>query len=65
MQLVYKIFLGIFSLCIGASLYAFNWELGFMNEENATMVFSLSAGIIGIILVFILNTWSKLALKKS
>jgi len=38
--------------------------LGFMNEANSTFVFALAAGIVGLLLVFVLHSWSKLALKK-
>lgn len=64
MQTFYKIFLVLFIIFIGFSLYAIDWSLGFMHEENTKFVLSIAAGIIGIILVFVLNTWSKLVPKK-
>lgn len=64
MRNIYKIFLVLFVIFTGFSLYAINWDLGFMHEDNAKFILSLSAGILGIILVFVLNTWSKLEAKK-
>ncbi|MGC4130425.1 MAG: hypothetical protein QM564_12925 [Bergeyella sp.] len=63
MQTFYKIFLVLFILFIGFSLYSINWKLGFMHEENSKFLLSLTAGIIGLILVLVLSTWSKLAKK--
>ncbi len=60
MQLYYKIFLVLFILFIGFNLYAVDWNIGLMNDENLKYVFSLSAGIVGLLLVFVLHTWSKL-----
>ncbi|MEJ8598126.1 hypothetical protein JSO62_05410 [Riemerella anatipestifer] len=64
MKLVYKIFLVLFIVFIGLNLYAIDWELGFMDNENTKFVFSISAALLGVLLVFVLNTWSKLAPKK-
>ena len=64
MQTIYKIFLGLFIVFIGFNLYAIDWQLGLMNEENAVFIFSLAAGIIGLIMVFVLHSWSKLSLKR-
>ena len=64
MQNLYKIFIALFVLFIGFSLYVIDWKLGLMHEENSKFIFSIAAGIIGLILVFVLNTWSKLAEKK-
>lgn len=63
MQNIYKIFLGLFIICIGISTYAINWKLGFWSEENIKYLFSISAGILGVILTFVLNTWSKIGKK--
>ncbi|MDF0719754.1 MULTISPECIES: hypothetical protein [Chryseobacterium group] len=60
MQLYYKIFLVLFILFIGFNLYAVDWNIGLMNDDNLKYVFSLSAGIVGLLLVFVLHTWSKL-----
>lgn len=60
MQLYYKIFLVVFVIFIGLNLYATDWSLGFLHEENSKFVFSVAAAVIGLILVFVLHTWSKL-----
>ncbi|MDY3345347.1 hypothetical protein PG593_10620 [Riemerella anatipestifer] len=64
MKLLYKIFLVLFVVFIGLNLYAIDWELGFMDNENTKFVFSISAALLGVLLVFVLNTWSKLSPKK-
>lgn len=64
MKTIYKIFLGIFILFIGINLYAIDWSLGFLHQENTKFVFSLCAGIIGVIFVFVMSTWSQLSVKK-
>ena len=64
MQTVYKIFLVLFIVFIGFNLYSIEWDLGFMNEENSKFIFSLSAGVLGLLLVIVLNSWSRLALNK-
>ena len=64
MQKVYKIFLVIFVLFIGFNLYALDWSLGFMHEDNTKYIFSIAAAIVGILGVYILNTWAKLPVKK-
>ncbi|RZJ40020.1 MAG: hypothetical protein EOO19_16160 [Chryseobacterium sp.] len=60
----YKIFLVVFIISIAVSLYAIDWQAGFMDEENTKFIFSISAGILGIIVVYILHTWSKLSERK-
>ena len=64
MQTFYKIFFVLFILFIGINLYAIDWNLGFLHEENTKFLLSTAAGVIGLILVFVLNTWSQLASKK-
>lgn len=64
MQLFYKIFLALFVIFIGINLYVIEWPLGFLAEENSTFVLSMSAAIVGIIVVFILHTLSTLSSKK-
>lgn len=63
MKTVYKIFLVLFVVFIAVNLYAIDWGLGFMDEENTKFLFSIAAAVIGLILVFVLNTWSRLAEK--
>ncbi len=64
MQLFYKIFLALFVIFIGINLYVIEWPLGFLAEENSIFVLSMSAAIVGIIVVFILHTLSTLSAKK-
>lgn len=64
MKIFYKIFIVLFILFIGASLYAIDYEIGFFHEENTSLVLSLSAGIVGLLLVFVLNAWSSIGKKK-
>ena len=64
MQKFYKIFLVLFIIFIGVTLYGINWELGFMHEENSKFIFSIAAAVLGIILVLVFSTWSKLSQKK-
>jgi len=56
MKTFYKVFLILFIIFISISFYAIDWRAGF--------IFSISSGILGIIVVYILHTWSKLADKK-
>lgn len=64
MQKVYKIFLVVFFVFIAFNLYALDWSLGFMHEDNTKYIFSIVAAIVGILVVYVLNTWSKLPVKK-
>lgn len=64
MKTIYKIFLILFILFIGLNLYAIDWSLGIMDDENTKFIFSISAAILGILLTFVMNTWSHLRQKK-
>ncbi|WP_028122402.1 hypothetical protein [Epilithonimonas tenax] len=64
MKTFYKVFLIIFIISIAISIYAIDWQAGFMDDENTKFLFSISSGILGIIVVYILHSWSKLAEKK-
>ena len=61
MKTIYKVFLVLLVIFIGFNLYAIDWSLGVMADENAKFLFSLGSGLIGIFLVFILDTWSRLS----
>lgn len=61
MQLFYKIFLALFIVFIAINLYVMEWDLGFWDEENAKFILSMSAAVVGIIVVFILHNMSRLA----
>ena len=60
----YKAVIVLFLLFIGINLYGITWELGFMHEENGKFVMAIGASLLAIILVFVLNTWSKLSVKR-
>lgn len=64
MQIFYKIFLALFLIFIGVNLYVMDWQLGFWDEENAKFILSLSAAVLGIIVVLVLHTMSRLSLRK-
>ena len=64
MQNVYKIFLVLFVLFIGFNLYSLDWNLGFLHQDNTKFILSIVASLLGLILVFVLNTWSKLPSRK-
>ncbi|WP_292010351.1 hypothetical protein [Chryseobacterium sp.] len=64
MQKFYKVFLVLFIVIIGVNLYAMDWKSDILSEDNLKFVFSIASGIIGVILLFVLNTWSKIGVKK-
>ncbi|QDP85931.1 hypothetical protein FNJ88_10385 [Chryseobacterium sp. SNU WT5] len=64
MQLFYKVFLALFVIFIGFNLYMMEWNLGFWHEENSKFILSISAAILGIIVVYVLHTMRTLSLKK-
>jgi len=61
MKKFYKIILIVLITLTCINIYAINWKLGILNEENNKFLYSISTGIVGIILVFILDIWSKLS----
>ena len=63
MQRFYKIFLVLFIVFIAINLYVIEWNLGFWDEENSKFILSMSAAVLGIIVVFVLHTMSRLAIK--
>ncbi|KAB1230685.1 hypothetical protein DBR39_13870 [Chryseobacterium sp. KBW03] len=66
MKKFYKVFLVLFIVFIAINLYAINWQttdiLG--DEDNLRFVFSASAAAIGLILLFVMDTWSRIGVKK-
>ena len=64
MTTFYKIFLIIFVVFIAVNLYAIDWNLGVLHAENNKFLFSIVAGIIGLVLTFVMNTWRKLSVKQ-
>jgi len=61
MKRFYKIILIALTAFTCINIYAINWKLGILNEENDKFIYSISTGIVGILLVFILDLWSKLS----
>lgn len=64
MKTFYKVFLVLFIIFIAINIYAIDWHSGFMDDENTKYIFSISSAILGIIVVYILHSWSKLAEKR-
>lgn len=64
MKTFYKVFFVLFIIFIAINVYALDWRSDLFEEDNIKHVFSLAAGILGLIVVFILNSWSKLAERK-
>ena len=63
MQRFYKIFLVLFIVFIAINLYVIEWNLGFWDKENSKFILSMSAAVLGIIVVFVLHTMSRLGIK--
>ncbi|MDR2238770.1 MAG: hypothetical protein LBE92_21865 [Chryseobacterium sp.] len=64
MQKFYKIFLVIFIVFIAINIYAIDWQTDILSEDNLKFVFSIASAVIGLILLFVLDTWSKIGVKK-
>lgn len=64
MKTFYKVFLVLFVIFIAFNFYAIDWHSGFMDDENTKYIFSISSAILGIVVIYILHSWSKLAEKK-
>nr|WP_315029575.1 hypothetical protein [uncultured Chryseobacterium sp.] len=65
MQKFYKVFLVVFIVFIAINLYAINWQADILgDEDNLKFVFSAAAAAIGLILLFVMDTWSRIGAKK-
>ncbi|KIC63613.1 hypothetical protein JI747_010555 [Chryseobacterium sp. RG1] len=64
MQKFYKVFLIVFVIIIGINVYAIDFNTDLLSEDNLKFVFSIGAGVIGLILLFVMNTWSKVGVRK-
>ncbi|MDW9380544.1 hypothetical protein [Chryseobacterium sp. JV558] len=66
MKKFYKVFLVLFIVFIAINLYAINWQITDIlgDEDNIRFVFSASAAAIGLILLFVMDTWSRIGVKK-
>ncbi|MEY8759569.1 hypothetical protein [Chryseobacterium tongliaoense] len=64
MQKFYKVFLVLFIVFIAVNLYALDWQSEILSEDNLKFVFSIASAVIGLILLFVLDTWSRIGVKK-
>ncbi|WP_312901822.1 hypothetical protein [Chryseobacterium taichungense] len=64
MQKFYKVFLVVFIVFIAINIYALDWQSDILSEDNLKFVFSAASAVIGLILLFVMNTWSKIGIKK-
>ncbi|KMQ69521.1 hypothetical protein ACM39_00170 [Chryseobacterium sp. FH2] len=64
MQKFYKVFLVLFIVFIAINLYALDWQSEILSEDNLKFVFSIASAVIGLILLFVLETWSRIGVKK-
>lgn len=64
MQKFYKVFLIVFVIIIGINVYAIDFNTDLLSEDNLKFVFYIGAGVIGLILLFVMNTWSKIGVRK-
>ncbi|GEN73724.1 MULTISPECIES: hypothetical protein [Chryseobacterium] len=64
MQKFYKVFLVVFIVFIAINLYALDWQTDLLSEDNLKFVFSIASAVLGLILLFVLDTWSRIGAKK-
>ena len=64
MTTFYKVFLVLFIVFIAVNLYAVDWQLAILHQENNKFLFSIVAAILGVLVTLVMNTWRKLADKK-
>lgn len=64
MQKFYKVFLIIFIVVIAINIYAIDWHSEISSEDNMKYVISIICGVGGLFVLFIMNTWSKIGVKK-
>lgn len=64
MQKFYKVFLVVFIIFIAINLYALDWQTDLLSEDNLKFVFSIASAVLGLILLFVLDTWSRIGAKK-
>lgn len=64
MQKFYKVFLIVFIVIIAINTYAIDWNSDITSEDNVKFIISIACGLLGVGLLFILNTWSKIGVKK-
>ncbi|PWN70613.1 hypothetical protein C1631_011690 [Chryseobacterium phosphatilyticum] len=65
MQKFYKVFLVVFIVFIAINLYAINWQTEILgDEDNVRFVFSAAAAALGLLVLFVMDTWSRIGAKK-
>ncbi|MCS3532702.1 hypothetical protein [Chryseobacterium sp. JUb7] len=64
MQKFYKVFLVVLIIIVAINVYAIDWQSDVLSEDNLKFIFSIAAGVLGLILLFVMNTWSKIGVKK-
>ncbi|WP_294243115.1 hypothetical protein [uncultured Chryseobacterium sp.] len=64
MQKFYKVFLVVFIVFTAINLYAVDWQSDILSEDNLKFVFSALSAVLGLILLFVMNTWSKIGVRK-
>ena len=64
MQKFYKVFLVVFIVFIAINVYALDWQSDMLSEDNSKFIFSIASAVIGLMLLFVMNTWSKIGVKK-
>lgn len=64
MQKFYKVFLVLFIVFIAINLYALDWQSDILSEDNLKFVFSIASAVIGLIILFVMDTWSRIGVKK-
>ena len=53
-----KFFL-LFIVLLLVNLYAVDWQLGILHQENNKFLFSIVAAILGVLVTLVMNTWRK------
>ncbi|PKF74131.1 hypothetical protein [Chryseobacterium sp. PMSZPI] len=66
MKKFYKVFLILFIAFTAINLYAIDWQQKdiLSDEDNLKFVFSAAAGVIGLILLFVMDAWSRIGVKQ-
>lgn len=65
MKTIYKVFLVLFVVFAGFNLYAIDWKNALTNSENDKFWLCFGAAFVGLLLVFVMNSWSKIGAKNS
>ena len=55
MTTFYKVFLVLFIVFIAVNLYAVDWQLGILHQENNKFLFSIVAAILGVLVTLVMN----------